>query len=95
MQIKIIKCLQDNYSYLIIDKNNNACVVDPSESKPVINYLASSIKAYAYRSFLISDGQNEKAMLQEQMALDLLVKEIDKLVHQQDRGVKGFKAIAI
>ena len=39
MQIKIIKCLQDNYSYLIIDKNNNACVVDPSESKPVINYL--------------------------------------------------------
>ena len=39
MQIKIIKCLQDNYSYLIIDNNNNACVVDPSESKPVINYL--------------------------------------------------------
>ena len=39
MQIKIIKCLQDNYSYIIIDKNNNACVVDPSESKPVINYL--------------------------------------------------------
>lgn len=63
--------------------------------KPVLNYLASAIKAYAYRSFLISDGQNEKAMLQEQMALDLLVKEIDKLVHQQDRGVKGFKAIAI
>ena len=62
---------------------------------PVLNYLASAIKAYAYRSFLISDGQNEKAMLQEQMALDLLVKEIDKLVHQQDRGVKGFKAIAI
>ena len=39
MQIKIIKCLQDNYSYIIIDNNNNACVVDPSESDPVINYL--------------------------------------------------------
>ena len=38
MQIKIIKCLQDNYSYIIID-NNNACVVDPSESDPVIKYL--------------------------------------------------------
>ena len=39
MQIKIIKCLQDNYSYIIIDNNNNACVVDPSESEPVIKYL--------------------------------------------------------
>lgn len=64
-------------------------------NKPVINYLASAIKAYAYRSFLISDGQNEKAVLQEQMALDLLIKESDKLIHQQDRGVKGFKSIAI
>ena len=30
MKIEIIKCLQDNYSYLIIDKKSNeACVVDP------------------------------------------------------------------
>lgn len=63
--------------------------------KPVLNYLASAIKAYAYRSFLISDGQNEKAMLQEQMALDLLVKEIDKLVHQQDRGIRSFMGVAV
>ena len=39
MQIKIIQCLQDNYSYLIIDNNKNACVVDPSESDPIINFL--------------------------------------------------------
>jgi hydroxyacylglutathione hydrolase len=40
MKIEIIRCLQDNYSYLIIDKKNNtACVVDPSESRPVIKYL--------------------------------------------------------
>ena len=40
MKIEIIPCLQDNYSYLIIDEtNNNACVVDPSEAKPVINFL--------------------------------------------------------
>ena len=40
MFVEIIKCLQDNYSYLIIDeKNKSACVVDPSESKPIINVL--------------------------------------------------------
>ena len=27
------------YSYLIIDENNNACVIDPSESKPVIDLV--------------------------------------------------------
>ena len=40
MRIEIIPCLKDNYSYLIIDDNNNtACVVDPSESLPIINFL--------------------------------------------------------
>ena len=33
MKIEIIKCLEDNYSYLIIDeKNKTACVVDPLRS---------------------------------------------------------------
>jgi len=40
MQIEIIPCLQDNYSYLIIDESNNsACVIDPSESRPIINFV--------------------------------------------------------
>ena len=40
MRIEIIPCLQDNYSYIIIDeKNNTACVVDPSEAAPIINFL--------------------------------------------------------
>ena len=40
MKVEIIPCLQDNYSYLIIDEDNQeACVVDPSEAKPIINYL--------------------------------------------------------
>ena len=40
MKVEIIKCLQDNYSYLIIDEDNlSACVVDPSESKPIINFV--------------------------------------------------------
>ncbi len=40
MHVEIIQCLQDNYSYLIIDDSNNtACVVDPSEAKPIADYL--------------------------------------------------------
>ena len=40
MRIEIVPCLKDNYSYLIIDdSNNSACVVDPSESKPILNFL--------------------------------------------------------
>ncbi len=40
MKIQIIKCLQDNYSYLIIDENNqSACIVDPSESRPIIDFI--------------------------------------------------------
>ena len=43
MKIEIIPCLQDNYSYLIIDKKNNtACVVDPSEADPIIEYLENN-----------------------------------------------------
>ena len=43
MKIEIIPCLQDNYSYLIIDEENNiACVVDPSEADPVIKYLENT-----------------------------------------------------
>ena len=32
--------MQDNYSYLIINESNNdACVIDPSEAKPIINFI--------------------------------------------------------
>ena len=35
--------MQDNYSYLIIDEENNiACVVDPSEAAPIIEYLENT-----------------------------------------------------
>ena len=40
MKIEIIPCLKDNYSYLIIDQSkNDACVIDPGESEPIIKYL--------------------------------------------------------
>ena len=42
MNVEIIKCLEDNYSYLIIDSKKNACVVDPSEEGPVIASVESN-----------------------------------------------------
>ena len=49
MLIEIIPCLQDNYSYLIIDDaNNSACVIDPSESQPIINFLEKKIIKLKY-----------------------------------------------
>ena len=43
MKIQIIPCLKDNYSYLIIDEGSNiACVIDPSEAGPIIEYLENT-----------------------------------------------------
>ena len=43
MKIQTIPCLQDNYSYLIIDeKKNIACVIDPSQADPIIEYLENN-----------------------------------------------------
>ena len=39
MNVEIIKCLKDNYSYLVIDSNNNALIVDPGEAKPLIKVI--------------------------------------------------------
>ncbi len=40
MKVEIIKCLKDNYSYLLInEKNHNACVIDPGESQPIIDFI--------------------------------------------------------
>ena len=43
MKIQIIPCLQDNYSYLIVnEKDNTACVIDPGEADPIIKYLENN-----------------------------------------------------
>ena len=40
MRIEIIKCLKDNYSYLLIDDVKKiGCVVDPSEANPIIKNI--------------------------------------------------------
>jgi hydroxyacylglutathione hydrolase len=40
MNIHIIPCLKDNYAYIIEnEKTKNACVIDPSESDPILSFL--------------------------------------------------------
>ena len=37
MKIEIVKCLKDNYSYLVFDeKTLESAVVDPSDADPII-----------------------------------------------------------
>ena len=40
MEVLIIPCLNDNYSYIIFDKKTKiSCVIDPSESTPIRNAI--------------------------------------------------------
>ena len=40
MKVLVIKCLDDNFSYVVLNEaNNNACVIDPSESDPIIQII--------------------------------------------------------
>ena len=64
MIVKIIKCLKDNYSYLIIDeKLNTACVVDPSESRPIINYLEDRNNWNTSSGFHVQGGVQFKLLI--------------------------------
>ena len=43
MRVEIIKCLEDNFSYILInEKNSDACVIDPSEAEPILKYVESN-----------------------------------------------------
>ena len=45
LKINIISCLQDNYSYVIEDSSSNTVgVVDPSEFKPIDNFIKKNYK---------------------------------------------------
>ena len=45
MKIKIVKCLTDNYSYIIFDERTlSAAVIDPSEADPIINQIEQNKK---------------------------------------------------
>ena len=104
MKIQIIRCLQDNYSYLIIDEvNDTACVIDPSEAEPIIKYLDNNkIKL----KFILNThhhydhvGGNKK--LKEKYAASVVgfkgdqerIPQIDILLNDQEIWIyKNFKA---
>ena len=49
MKIQVIPCLQDNYAYIILDEvSSTACVIDPSESEPIINFLENPIHVLGF-----------------------------------------------
>jgi hypothetical protein len=43
LRVEIIPCRTDNYSYMCIDSENNAFVVDPSEFIPVDDFIKKII----------------------------------------------------
>ena len=49
LDIEIISCLEDNYSYIIHDKNSNLVgVVDPSEFKTIDKHISKKLKKLDY-----------------------------------------------
>jgi len=49
LNINIVPCLQDNYSFVIHDaETNTVAVVDPSEFKPVNNFIQKKLKKIDY-----------------------------------------------
>ena len=83
MKIEIIKCLKDNYSYLIIDEtNNNACVVDPSEANPVINFLEKKninlkyiLNTHHHFDHVGGNADLKKNIIQQSLVLNMMPKE--------------------
>ena len=39
MRVITVKCLNDNFSYIVLNEKNNACVIDPSEHVPIIDVI--------------------------------------------------------
>ena len=57
-----------------------------STTGDIPRFLAQAIKAHAYQSWLVGEGQHEKSQLQELKILDLLVREVDKIDLQANKN---------
>ena len=88
MKVEIISCLQDNYSYLIIDETNNlACIVDPSEASPIIDYLKNKninlkyiLNTHHHFDHIGGNKELKKNIIVLLLALNMIQKEFQKLI---------------
>ena len=87
MKIEIISCLKDNYSYVIIDeKNNKTCVIDPSESKPIINFLEKNnlklnyiLNTHHHYDHVGGNNELKKNIKQKLLGIKVIIKEFQRL----------------
>ena len=78
MKIEIIKCLTDNFSYLLInEKNLDTCVVDPGEAKPVLEYIKKNNLKVIY---CIGENKSEK---KNKKTLSVLKKQLTKVIEKK------------
>ena len=73
LDVSIIKCLSDNYSYLIRDKKTNLVgVVDPSEFKPIDKEINKVIGINENRTSEIKKSNLETKNLFSKLGIFLL-----------------------
>ena len=91
MKIEIIRCLKDNYSYVIIDEmSKTACVVDPSEATPIIDFIEK--KKIEFIDLLKIDTEGyELNVLKGLIRYNKKVKLIYFEHHYDDMIIKNYK----
>ena len=81
MKIKIIKCLTDNYSYIIFnEKTLSAAVIDPSEADPIINQIEQNklVLKYIFNTHHHYDHVGGNQKLKEKYSCKVVGFEKDK-----------------
>ena len=81
MKIKIVKCLTDNYSYIIFDERTlSAAVIDPSEADPIINQVEQNnlVLKYIFNTHHHYDHVGGNQKLKEKYSCKVVGFEKDK-----------------
>ena len=81
MKIKIVKCLTDNYSYIIFNERTlSAAVIDPSEADPIINQIEQNnlVLKYIFNTHHHYDHVGGNQKLKEKYSSKVVGFEKDK-----------------
>ena len=76
LNIDIVPCLQDNYSFIIHEtETNTVAVVDPSEYEPINNFIEKNLKKidYIFNTHHHFDHTGGNLNLKKNITLKLLV----------------------